>query len=157
MPTIALAACRALGMSVRTGCGASVSNCGFTTKRRSEVAAFFVCAQTRTKSEWPLCTATLPEATLSTKREGLHAPHSERNPGRHADHLHRSRAGKAAGSAIVDDGAGTLHGAPAGLYLDQPAPQPRRAAHRQLRPMAKSRTPAGGSQITGLSQGLAQV
>src|SRR5258708_28814038 len=142
MPTAAVAACRALGMSVRTGCDASVSNCGFTTKRRSEAAAFFVFAQTRTKSEWPLCTATLPEATLSTKREGLHAPHSERSPGRHADHLHRSRAGKAAGSAIVDDGAGTLHGAPAGLYLDQPAPQPCPTPHRQPRPLPKPRTPS---------------
>jgi hypothetical protein len=38
-----------------------------------------------------------------------------------------------------------------------PAPKPRWAAHRQLRPVAKSRTAAGGSQIAGLSQGLAQV
>jgi hypothetical protein len=58
----------------------------------------------------------------------LHAPHRERRPGRHADHLHRGRAGQAAGGAVVGDRASAFHGASAGLYLDLPAPKPRWAA-----------------------------
>src|SRR5260370_887272 len=85
------------------------------------------------------------------------SPHRERPSSGYANHLHRSRTGQAARGAIVDDGASAFHGASAGLYLDQPAPKPQSAAHRQLHPVAKSRTAAGGSQISGLSQGLAQV
>ena len=44
-----------------------------------------------------------------------------------------------------------------GFVSNQPAPKPRRQAHRQLRPMENPRTPATGSSVTGLSQGLAQV
>src|ERR1700681_1597628 len=92
------------------------------------------------------------EATLNTRcrtrpKGGTHAPHSERQPDGHPDHLHRSRAGKAAGIAVVDERASAFHGASAGLCLDQPASKPRRAAHRQLREMAKSRTPAAVSKI----------
>src|SRR5262249_32058004 len=40
-----------------------------------------------------------------------------------------------------------------GFVFDQPAQEPRRAAHRQLRAMAKPRSPAGGAQVAGISQG----
>src|SRR5258706_15907944 len=133
MPTTTPAACPAPGMSARTDCGASAGNSGSLDEGGP----------------------TGPPSWY--RREGFHAPHRERQSGGYADHLDRSRAGQAARSAIVDDGASAFHGAATGLYLDQPAPKPRWAAQRQLHPVAKSRTAAGGSQIAGLSQGLAQV
>ncbi|CCV09459.1 hypothetical protein MESS2_p140003 [Mesorhizobium metallidurans STM 2683] len=46
------------------------------------------------------------------------------------------------------------YGAPAWLHLNPPASQSRRAAHRQLCPMAESRSSAIGSSVAGIPQGV---
>jgi len=53
--------------------------------------------------------------------------------------------GKQAEALSLMTDASPIHGAPARVYLHQPTSQPRRAPHRQLHPMAESRSLAVGS------------